>query len=147
MKITKNRIQTIEETVNEEVLCNKCGESLFVLIGIAQDTDERIVDTYGIVEHTYTGGYGSDPLHDLTSYTFSLCEPCLAELFKSFTIPVQEYCRYEQDKTEGIQEKLNTIHTCDTSDDLTNYLLDQSEIVRAYARLRIEKLTNKDLHE
>jgi len=68
-----------------DILCNKCGKSL-----------KRIISTCGqynycgLMEITVKGCYGSDPLEDLKSYTFSLCENCLDELFKSFKLPVKE---------------------------------------------------------
>ncbi len=59
--------------------CNRCGDSL--------QPDEHTDDPYGLVEARVEGGYHSHHLFDLTSYTFSLCEGCLREMFDLFVIP------------------------------------------------------------
>ena len=77
MKITQKEM--VEEEVTVDVFCNKCGGSC-----------KRECGFFGLIEHTVSGGYGSDPLSDGASYTFSLCESCLNELFNEFKIPVDE---------------------------------------------------------
>lgn len=78
MKITQKEL--VEKDVIVEVFCNKCGGSC---------QQNNCPGFYGLIEETVYGGYGSDPLSDMTEYTFSLCESCLDELFKTFKIPVQ----------------------------------------------------------
>jgi ssDNA-binding Zn-finger/Zn-ribbon topoisomerase 1 len=73
-----------------EVICNKCGKSMRVEDGI-KDTDHSW-GYYGLVDAEFSGGYMSinrDGIGDGGIYTFSLCESCLAELFKTFKIPVK----------------------------------------------------------
>lgn len=63
-------------------ICNKCGGSLFPAA--------PEMGPYGLVEQRVGGGYESwrpDYLLDLTTYEFSLCEPCLRVLFKQFVVP------------------------------------------------------------
>lgn len=69
-----------------DYICNKCGNSC--------EKGEASVgskDFYGLLETEVVGGYLSDPLEDLTTYTFSICETCLKELFDSFKIPVEKF--------------------------------------------------------
>ena len=67
--------------VIEDVICNRCAKSLKIKNSSSPN------DFFGLVEHTIHGSYDSISLNDCTSYTFSLCEKCLAGLFKSFEIP------------------------------------------------------------
>jgi len=69
----------------ESYLCNNCGESL---IPLDMEKDCK-PSPYGLVEKTVSGGYFSDYLWDCTTYTFSLCEKCLRDLFDQFKIPPQ----------------------------------------------------------
>jgi len=77
MKVTQK--ETIEKEVVVDIFCNKCGDSC-----------QRDHGYYGLREAIVYGGYESNPLEDMTTYTFSLCESCLDELFKTFKIPVEE---------------------------------------------------------
>jgi hypothetical protein len=70
---TKKVTKEVIETVVEDVLCNKCGSSL----------SDSYSNYEGLVEANFTGGYGSK-IGDMTQVTFSLCEDCLLELFKTF---------------------------------------------------------------
>jgi len=81
MKKTKN-IKVNREVV-EDIICNKCGQSLLVL-------DEGIKDYSGLIEYEIIGGYCSPVFADCSKYTFSLCEKCLNELFKTFKIPAYQ---------------------------------------------------------
>ena len=78
---TNKEVEEIEEI--EDILCNKCGKSC-----IPGKYDE-VYDGYGLIEKTVIGGYWSPELYDDVSYTFSLCEGCLRELFDSCKIPPQ----------------------------------------------------------
>lgn len=69
----------------ESYLCNNCGDSL---IPLDMEKDCK-PSPYGLVEKTVSGGYFSDYLWDCTTYTFSLCEKCLRNLFDQFKIPPQ----------------------------------------------------------
>lgn len=57
-----------------------------------QKNNGAAFDFYGLIEATVSGGYKSDSLSDGTTYTFSLCENCLDELFNQFKVPVDETC-------------------------------------------------------
>ncbi len=73
------RTVKVEEKQLVGCTCNQCGWAW-------DGADDTV---FGIVEHTYTGGYGSNPLDDLMQYTFSLCETCLAKMFLGFRTPPQ----------------------------------------------------------
>lgn len=76
---------TREEYVTDQVFCNKCGENCGLpKVAPGQESGHP----HGLIETTVRGGYWSNPLQDCVSYTFSLCESCLSELFKTFKIPV-----------------------------------------------------------
>jgi len=62
-------------------VCNRCGGSL------AGDADMGFGEQYGLVEASVSGGYSSPHLFDCTTYTFSLCEKCLRQLFAKFEVP------------------------------------------------------------
>lgn len=115
MKITKTVTTTSEKEIIVDVLCNKCGESCIPepwrpenisergtpvkfdpdkgeLVEISQEENLELRGPvlYGLIEQEYTGGYDSIPgIQDLTKYTFSLCEHCMLDLFKSFKIPIK----------------------------------------------------------
>ena len=146
MRITKQEIKTVEETVTCEILCNKCGKSLLHLDFIDEEGNTHFASS-GIVEYTYKAGYYSGPLEDTTTYTFSLCELCLDALFKSFLISVNISSYSILDGTvfskEERQEKFNQIHGCQDSKELVNHLLDEDQAIREYAKIRIEQLEKK----
>ena len=81
MKITRT-IQ-VDSEITVDVRCNKCGDSL---IPPSERSVERAGNPplYGLVEQTVSGGFESTALHDLEHYTFSICEPCLKEMFDGF---------------------------------------------------------------
>ena len=82
MKTAHKEIEEVEVEVIDDVTCNKCEGSC----------REVGMEDYGfncLIEHKITGGYGSAHLGDMTSYTFSLCEKCLVEMFDTFKIPVE----------------------------------------------------------
>lgn len=82
MRTTKKIQQEVE--VTDQITCNKCGKSCGLPDGESNNS------WYGLIEHTVRGGYFSKHLEDMTNYTFSLCEPCLSELFDSFLIKVNQ---------------------------------------------------------
>jgi len=84
MRTTKVVQQDVE--VTDDILCNKCGQSLMRPHGYGP---------FGLAEAEVEGGFGSAPLRDCTTYTFSLCETCLVELFGTFKIPVKVVCRLD----------------------------------------------------
>lgn len=82
--IRKERVTvTREEDQVVDIICNRCGESLRVSL----DTDGNHHDYYGLGEVEVSGGYASPVLPDAMTFTFSLCEPCLGQLFSTFKIP------------------------------------------------------------
>lgn len=85
MKIIKKELITEEKDIIEDIICNKCGKTCN-----KNFEDSKLnPDPYGLIEVTVSGGFLSKPLHDGNSYTFSLCEQCLQELFDNFKIPVE----------------------------------------------------------
>ena len=146
MRITKQESRVVQETITQEVLCNKCTKSL-QKPSYTDIAGTQHFSTNGIVEYSYKGGYDSDPLEDITSYTFSLYEPCLADLFQSFIIPV-EVSEYDIMDGTGFldqekQERYNQIYESKDIAELANFLLDADLIVRSYAQIRIEQLDKK----
>lgn len=67
----------------KNLLCNKCGGDMNQYF----DEDKKEGEPYGMVNVKVSGGYLSDPLNDLTSYKFNLCEHCIYEMFLSFKNP------------------------------------------------------------
>jgi|SRR5579885_683329 len=65
----------------KEILCNRCAGPMRPL-GTFNEQYE-----HGLENSAITGGYDSYHLFDMTTYTFSLCEKCLRELFNEFKIP------------------------------------------------------------
>lgn len=83
MKKTKFvKVEKIDEVI-DDIVCNKCG-------GSCKSADEYDTNFYGLIETYIEGGYNSISLEDGMSYTFSLCEKCLKELFENFKIPVEK---------------------------------------------------------
>lgn len=67
--------------------CNMCGDSL--LYGSYNEP-------YGLVDQVVGGGYGSKHLFDMTSYTFSLCEKCIRDMFNKFVNPPKTIDGHEE---------------------------------------------------
>ncbi len=77
----KTKIVSRQEEVVEDIICNKCGNSLKSECG------------YEGLEGTYIeGGYGSK-IGDGVVCNFSLCETCLLWLFQVF-----KHSPYEEDQ-------------------------------------------------
>jgi hypothetical protein len=64
-------------------LCNGCGDCLCP----GKEGEMNGDCPHGLVDATVTGGYSSEHLSDMTSYTFSLCEKCLRDAFATFKNP------------------------------------------------------------
>ncbi len=93
---------TGREKLPEEVFCNRCGKTCD-----KGDINPNLNfpprhDSYGLIKAKVSGGYHSDSLCDMTTYTFSICEGCLKELFDSFKIPPAVW-----DDMTGSQEVYN----------------------------------------
>lgn len=67
----------------ESWVCNGCGDCLCP----GKEGEMNGDCPHGLVDATVTGGYSSEHLSDMTSYTFSLCEKCLRDAFATFKIP------------------------------------------------------------
>jgi hypothetical protein len=79
MRITTDEMVRTE--ITEDILCNGCGESC------KEGDEKRLHEEFcGLIETTVHGSYWSHYLNDGRKYTFSLCEKCLTELFKTFAI-------------------------------------------------------------
>lgn len=78
------------ETVTD-ILCNKCGKTCVSSDSrkVSRNHDPK-ENAFGLIEQSVHGAYFSTVLDDYVTYTFSLCEPCLMELFKSFELSVQQ---------------------------------------------------------
>jgi len=75
-------IEEVDERVKyvTDVFCNSCGKSCKKGNGL-----------YGLIDTKVRGGYYSSTLDDMTTYVFSLCEECLCEIFKKFSLPAEKY--------------------------------------------------------
>lgn len=133
MKIEKTILK--ECTVHEDVLCNKCGDSL----------QSRFDDSIfvGLVEESYSGGFFSNEISDEFHYVFSLCEKCLKNLFESFCIPAGPQRRSRQEDISQ-QQILKIINKISDSSALTPYMVDEDEVVRAYAKIKYKQLGEKE---
>jgi len=69
--------------IENDILCNKCGQSCKVLI----DAEHTCFNMEGL-RAKIRAGYGSQ--FDGSILKFDLCDDCVAELIKTFKIPVQE---------------------------------------------------------
>jgi hypothetical protein len=74
VNVKEKILREVEETV--DVICNRCKASCKGDIG----------NFNGLIDAHVFGAYDSKTLADGTHYTFSVCETCLAEWFKSFQL-------------------------------------------------------------
>ena len=83
MRISE-KVKIIEiKSKTKDIICNKCRRSCQSgMSGTTPDYD-------GLLETSITGGYHSK-LGDEVTYTFSICEKCLKEIFDSFLIPPEK---------------------------------------------------------
>lgn len=80
MRITHTVKKNVEET--KDIFCNKCGKTCAVPLTSTHD----MVNYHGLIEASVRGGYRSPVLTDGATYTFSLCELCLAKMMKTWLI-------------------------------------------------------------
>lgn len=91
-KLTKKEISDVKRSEMKKQLislehkmkkipyyCNQCGKSCQIDHNVSSDN-------YGLINAKVYGGYYSNKLEDGVGYTFSLCEPCLSEMFSKFKI-------------------------------------------------------------
>ena len=81
-----------------DVRCNRCGTSCVRREAGAPEGPSRGWE-YGLVEAEVHGGYSSNPLLDMTSYAFSLCEACCAWLFDQCVLPPVIRCEMSGEVT------------------------------------------------
>lgn len=74
-----------------KVVCNNCGGDCAKYEKWGGGEDHH-VGYYGLVDAEVSGGYSSENemICDGSIYTFSLCEDCLAKMFKAFKVPPKE---------------------------------------------------------
>lgn len=73
MKVENPNIQD----VNKPIRCNKCDEYCSLT--------DKLEENYGLLNASFSSGYNSIPqFEDMVRFTFSLCEHCLLDLFKTF---------------------------------------------------------------
>lgn len=74
MKIieTTQKLQTVSEI--KDIICNKCGNSCRF----------GPLNYEGLIEVTFQSGFYSTIFGDCQEHSFSLCEPCLKELYETF---------------------------------------------------------------
>jgi hypothetical protein len=73
----KEQIKNLESQLKRiPQICNKCGKS-------CKTDGKSTSENYGLIDAKVNGGYYSEKLEDGCSYSFSLCEPCLWDLFES----------------------------------------------------------------
>jgi hypothetical protein len=93
MLILNKVVREIEEV--SDVVCNKCGKTC--LRG-----DDHGKEPYGLIEAEVGTGYYSTSLPDGHTYTFSICEDCLAELFKDFKVQPEVESMFEGMEKEEV---------------------------------------------
>lgn len=90
MRSTEIVTETREVTKIIDIKCNKCGET-------CQKGSAESPDYYGLIEPEISAGYYSTHLSDGCTYSFSLCERCLDDLFQSFKLPVSRDSIWPED--------------------------------------------------
>jgi hypothetical protein len=83
MKVTSTRTREVQ--VVEDYVCNKCGASCRVDGEVGAIPEHRAYE--GLIEASVSGGYHGREIPDLTTFTFSVCGPCLVEFWASFKHP------------------------------------------------------------
>lgn len=86
----RERLEIEKKSSIKIVCCNKCGNSM--MRDYCKDSSPEEGCAYGLVGAKVNGGYLSDPLEDITSYEFNICENCLYEMFLEFKIPPKIGC-------------------------------------------------------
>lgn len=81
------RTETIETEVVCGFACNMCGLVVQPGVGVptVEELTSRVTGLIGAVVHA---GYDAEHLTDGVTYSFSLCEKCLSDLFNQFKVPV-----------------------------------------------------------
>lgn len=69
--------------------CNQCGRSC----AARHATSEGGFDDYGTAI-SVSGSYASPILPDMSTYHFTLCEPCIVKLMANLLHPPQIKCRW-----------------------------------------------------
>ena len=83
---------TKEETIIDDIVCNKCGNKIKSGAEIAENVPDSICEDY--VEINASFGYFSNFHKDGEKHQFHLCEKCYLELEKSLMIKpkIEYYC-------------------------------------------------------
>ncbi len=102
MKVSRTEQQSIAVEVIDDIICNRCSGSCArrgdCFAREPQPSDEQrgarlrleqhTKSFGGLLETTVHGGFDSrEYLLDCTTYTFSICEKCLVEMFDQWKIP------------------------------------------------------------
>ena len=101
MKLTRVVQETKDVEQILDVICNKCGLSCSPTRPRCTEPMEDVKLAYGLAEASVSGGFESRVLADLSTYTFSMCEPCLKVLFDSFAIPVEVWAMGRREWWDG----------------------------------------------
>lgn len=95
MKTSHKESRATEVEIVDDETCHKCGKSCKL-------ADERFGDKPilgGLIGAFVHGSYFSDHgLFDCNEYRFSICELCLVEMFDTFAIPPEIFCRIDSEK-------------------------------------------------
>ena len=113
----------------ESWVCNGCGGCMCPSV----DNGNGSIP-HGLVDAKVAGGCDSPALSDCTTYTFSLCEACLRELFNGFKVPplLGEYMLGGGDGEAGSAKA---------------YADEASSLLRARERERVREEDRRLLHE
>lgn len=93
MKVSHLETETVEREVVTDIICNKCGNS-------CKNEDDNC---FGLIETQVQGGYAAK-LGDMVTWTFSICEDCLKELFDSFKVPVERSKAWYEREAEELEK-------------------------------------------
>ena len=75
MKKIRSELESTVVEYIDDIVCNKCGNTCM---------GRALCNYEGLIEVTTTFGFGSYHFGDMTTLTFSLCEGCLHEDFKTW---------------------------------------------------------------
>lgn len=145
------RTETIEIEVVCGFACNMCGLVVQPGVGVptVEELTSRVTGLIGAVVHA---GYDAEHLTDGVTYSFSLCEKCLSDLFNQFKVPVTVKdindvgdlfdnlgdARAIELAAAAITFTAEEVKGWNTRDDGTPYMT-HDEIVSEHARLREEE--------
>ncbi len=81
-------LRTVECSIADDVLCNKCGRSIMTTT-YPDATSGRLLPVYTGVDLTTRWGYSSTK--DMTTTIAHICEACYDAFAETFEIPIERH--------------------------------------------------------